>query len=111
MIINARKLNNFCKAATLLLQEQGLQPGERLVVAQQIATILRKRAIPETDLLDQTTALESRGHITQTILELMCLDNAKEVVGWAVGTVGRWLHDEDVQWKTNLDRALERVVS
>lgn len=110
MIINARKLNNFCKATSLLLQEQGLEPGEKLVVAQQIVMILQKRAIPETDLLDQTTALESRGHITQAVLELMCLDNALQVVKWAVDAVGRWLHDRDVQWKSNLDRGLERVV-
>ncbi|EAU89667.2 hypothetical protein CC1G_02556 [Coprinopsis cinerea okayama7 len=111
MVIHSRKLNAFCKSASVLLQEQGLEPGEKHAVAQQIVNILRTRLIPETNLLDQTIALDCRGHISKVVFELLCLDNAREVVRWAISTLCRWLHDEDVQWRSTVDKTLGRAIS
>lgn len=110
MAIHSRKLNTFCRAASHLLYEEGLEPGEKLAIAQQIVTLTRSRVIRETQLLDQTTSLDSRLHISKLLLELLCLDNAKEVVRWATNTLSRWLHEEDQQWKMSLEKTINHAV-
>ncbi|TFK26094.1 hypothetical protein FA15DRAFT_589155 [Coprinopsis marcescibilis] len=110
-IVHARKLNTFCKASSVLLQEKSLDPGEKLAAAQQIVTLLQNRVMPETHLVDQTTALTCRGYIAQVVLELLSLDNAKEIVRWAATQACRWLHDEDSQWRASFDKTLSRAIS
>lgn len=110
-VIRFRTINTFCRAAHILLTSLTVKEEDKLVIAHHIVRAFQSRILPETDSLDQTLGLEAQTHVAKVALEILCLANAKEQVGWAITTICRWLKDRDGNWKGNFEKRIRKLVS
>lgn len=110
-VIRFRTINTFCRAAHILLTSLTVKEEDKLVIAHHVVRVIQSRILPETDSLDQTLGLEAQTHIAKVTLEILCLDNAKEQVGWAITTICCWLKDRDGDWNGNFEKRIQKLVS
>jgi hypothetical protein len=110
-VIRFRTLNTFCRAAHILLTSSTVKEEDKLVIAHHIVRVFQSRILPETDNLDQTLGLEVQTHVAKVTLEILCLENAKEQVGWAITTICRWLKDRDGDWKGSFEKQIRKLAS
>jgi len=109
--IRFRTINTFCRAAHILLTSLTVKGEDKLVIAHHIVRVFQSRILPETKSLDQILGLEAQTHVAKVTLEILCLENAKEQVGWAITTICCWLKDRDGDWKGSLEKRIQKLVS
>jgi len=71
--------------------------------------ILRTRMVTEIDGVSGPAAAETRSYLVRVILELLCMDDAKEITTWVTTSVCRW-YFEGSEWKLTFEKSLQQLV-
>lgn len=71
--------------------------------------ILRTRMVPETEGIQGPGAAEARGYIIRIVLQLLSVDDAKDISNWATSTVYRW-YREGGEWKASFEKRVQLLV-
>ncbi|RDB29723.1 hypothetical protein Hypma_014167 [Hypsizygus marmoreus] len=107
--IHARTLSGLSRAVFNLLSVP-LDQAAYLLRAQCAAHLLQKRFIPDMDTLGNTVSVESRVYVASIVLELICMDRAKDPTRWGLSLLAQWYREQSV-WRSCLDITLREVVS
>lgn len=65
--------------------------------------------LPEMEALSAANTVDAMSHIVRLVLELLCIDDAKEIGNWASSSVIYW-HRERSQWKDSFEKRVEQLV-
>jgi hypothetical protein len=77
--------------------------------AELIVRLLQTRVIPEVQGIGENNASETRGNIIKIMLELICMENTKELTQWAISLICHW-YREVAEWKSNFEKTLQHSV-
>ncbi|KAG5636833.1 hypothetical protein H0H81_006660 [Sphagnurus paluster] len=107
--IHTRTLLSLSHALLALLSIP-LDQSAYLRRARCAAQIVQERFIPDMDALGDSVKMDARVNIVNVVLELTCMDRAKDATRWGVGLLNRWSNKAS-GWKVCLDKALEELIS
>ncbi|KAF5379141.1 hypothetical protein D9615_005965 [Tricholomella constricta] len=107
--IYARSLNGISRAIQSLLFVP-LDQAAYILRAQCTARILQERIIPDMNVLGDIVKLDARINVVNAVLELICMDRAKEPTRWGLSLVNQWYRESSV-WKLCLDKTLQEFIS
>jgi hypothetical protein len=108
-VIHVRKITTFCRGVLNILLSKSEDPNTTKLDAEASHYILRTRVVPETEAIDGPGATEARGHTIRLVLELLCIDDAKEITDWATTSIFRW-YTEGSEWKSSFEQRLQQLV-
>lgn len=72
--------------------------------------ILRTRMLPEVDAISGPNNSEPRGWLIRIILELLSIEDAKDIIKWVTATIHQWYREEPA-WKSNFENRVQNLVS
>ncbi|KAG6856950.1 hypothetical protein H0H87_011936 [Tephrocybe sp. NHM501043] len=107
--IHARALNNLSRALLSILSVP-LDQAASLQRGQCAAQLLQERFIPDMDVLGNAVKSEARVNVVNAVLELVCMDRAREPTRWGLSLVHQWYRGSSA-WKTYLDTTLQDFIS
>ncbi|KAG6812874.1 hypothetical protein H0H92_015802 [Tricholoma furcatifolium] len=106
--IHARTLNSISRALLSILSVP-LDQAACLKRAQCISQILMEKLIPDIDALGDIVKPDTRVNVVNAVLELICMDRAKEPTRWGLSLVNQWFRESSV-WKSSIDTTLQNFI-
>lgn len=71
--------------------------------------LLQTRMVPETEGIQGPSTAEARGCVVRIVLELLSVDDAKDISNWAISTIYRW-YREGGEWKASFEKRVQQLV-
>ena len=109
MAIRVRNISTFSRGILNILLSK---PGDFKTMkfdAEAAHRILHTRLIPEMEAVNGPDAAETRGYLIRVILQLLCIDDLKEITDWATTSIISWYH-EGPEWKSSFEQRLQQLV-
>ncbi|KAG5721509.1 Unc-80 like protein [Termitomyces sp. T112] len=107
--IYARTLSGVSRALVSILSVP-LDQGASLQRAQHAVKLIQSRLILDMDALGDAVELEARMNIVKAVLELVCIDRAREPVQWGLSLLHTWYRGSSL-WKSYLNATLQDFIS
>ena len=107
--IYARALIGISRALFNILSVP-LDQGASLQRAKHAAQLIRCRLILDMDALGDAVKIEARMNIIKAIVELVCMDGAREPAQWGLSLLHMWYRGSSV-WKSYLNSTLQDLVN
>ncbi|KAF8068970.1 hypothetical protein FPV67DRAFT_1414491 [Lyophyllum atratum] len=107
--IHARTLNGLTRALLSLLSVP-LDQAASILQAQCAARVLQEKFIADIDALSDVVKSDARLNVVNAVLELICMDRAKEPMRWGLSLVNQWYRGSST-WKAYLDKTLQEFIS
>ncbi|KAG6915507.1 hypothetical protein DXG01_011132 [Tephrocybe rancida] len=106
--IHARTLNSLSRALLNILSIP-LDQAASLQRAQCAAQLLQDRFIPDIEALGNAIKPEARVNVVNAVLELVCMDRAREPTRWGLSLVHNWYRGPSI-WKASLDSTFQDFI-
>lgn len=109
--IHLSKLCIFGRGLLSLLTSRSGDPRVARIDAGVVLQLLKDRMLPEVEAASgpNSNGADAMAQLIRVVLELLCIDDSKEIMNWASSTVVYWYRERS-EWKVGFEKKLERLV-